>query len=159
MTRRFALALTLALAVLAVAAAPVVGVDVLATAAAEAYYFEVEGQPGRSPALRLEPGEEVTVSFLNGGRQYHNLRFGPPIDAATPLLAPGEQHTLRFTVPSDDELVSQYWCQPHKSVGMFGFLLLGNVSAPEEETPVVAPLVVALALLALAVARRRAGAG
>lgn len=128
-------------------------IEVIATESTSRYFFRLGDDTAENPTLQLEPGQEVTIEFHNLGRQYHNFRLGPPIDEATPLLGPGESHELTVRVPEDQEVATQYWCEPHKIVRMFGTALIGDAEPPDEErvptAPALGPLLVLIALFVL----------
>lgn len=87
------------------------------------YFFTVQGLERENPTIRLRPGSSVTVEFHNAGpNQTHNVHFGGGIDEATAVLPPGENETLRFTVPQDAPADAEYWCDPHRELGMVGDL-------------------------------------
>lgn len=87
----------------------------------DGFYFTVEGLDGKNPTITLRPGAEYSVHFVNEGPTHvHNLAFGGPIDESTAIIASGENQTLNFTVPEDASDDAQYWCDPHRGVGMLG---------------------------------------
>jgi len=159
-----------ALAVLALAgmAVPVhaeaISLEVRGTNTGEKYWFEVEGHEGLNPTLSFAAGDEVTVHFVNAGQNPHNLRFGAPISKGTPYLAPGEDATLKFTIPGGlTPQRASYWCDPHRQLGMTGTVLLagardedGSASVPHPlaAPPMLVPAALAIALVLLALRRR-----
>jgi len=155
----------LALCALATPAhAAAVTLEVRGTNSGQKYWFEVEGHEGLNPTLAFAAGDQVTVHFVNTGQNPHNLRFGAPISQGTPYLAPGEDATLRFTVPGGlKPQRSSYWCDPHRQLGMTGTVLLAgaaegdgspSVPRPLASPPLLAPFALAAAV-ALAGLRRR----
>lgn len=123
----------------------------------EEFWFEVEAVPGRNPEITFEPGEQVEITLYNRASQSHNIRFGEPVDRALPILEPSRQDSMRFTVPEDAEGETQYWCEPHRSLGMYGTLKFGE---PENglniKLPGPAPLGPLLVLLVFLWSRRPA---
>lgn len=96
----------------------------------ETYCWEFEGD---TDAIDAGATVEITVRNPNSNSANHNFFIkegsgaqggtdpGSDTLASTDDLAPGEEETLRFTVPDDvDELY--YWCDVagHESLGMFG---------------------------------------
>lgn len=110
---------------------------------------EVEPPEGTSTPLLLLPGKTYNITFVNEGDQIHNLHIGGPIAEATPILDPGQQAFLEFTVPAnvteyeatdlseeEQEVLGEegaflYWCDPHRDIGMFGPVYV-NQTAWEE---------------------------
>jgi hypothetical protein len=124
-----------------------------------AQWFEVAGQPGRDPTVRVAPGDVVHVAFENDGTHAHSLHlsFGPQ----TPLLAPHERATLDLVVPAKATW-GAYWCDAHRVAGMVGVLDLGTgIAAPTVSEsrlaliPAAQPVLALALALALAVALRR----
>ncbi len=101
--------------------------NITAHESATDYWFEVEGMDGQNPNITLTPGASYTVHFANMGQQVHNLHFGGGIDAMTQILNAGQNETLNFTVPADASAASNYWCDPHRALGMEGVLAFETV--------------------------------
>lgn len=120
---RFPLVLVLSLVALAVAlpAPAAAGASSLVvTVDGEAYAFRVGGLTGENPAIELEAGSTVTVTFRNNGSTVHNLAFGAPVSTGSQILAPGANETFTFTVPASAAGATTYYCEPHQFQGMEG---------------------------------------
>ena len=99
-----------------------------------ASWFEVEGYAGRNPVLAVEPGENITIRFVNEGNRPHNLAFGPPVSRAMPCCYPaGGNATSHLVVPEGAAGRAQYLCQLHDIHGMRGYLELPG--PPDAPTP------------------------
>jgi hypothetical protein len=71
--------------------------------------FRVEGYAGLNPTLSLAPGEHVRVILVVERADGANLRFSPPVDAATPCCQrAGETATLEFVVPNESNVEGSY---------------------------------------------------
>ena len=110
------------------------------------HYFLVEGVEGKNPTLRVDPGDNVTITFAVGSG-VHNLQIGEPIKEGTPILGADEgSRTVAFTVPESwSGRAIPYFCLPHKSVMAGEFRVSGEPTGePERSTP--APGLAAAAL-------------
>jgi nitrite reductase (NO-forming) len=87
------------------------------------------------PVLKAQPGETLTITLINGEGAEHDIFF-PELDAKTKrLTGAGESAAVTFTVPDRDVALAYYDSVPgHADAGMKGYLLVGNATAPEEET-------------------------
>lgn len=96
------------------------------------YWFTVGEEEGeRNPPISLRPGAQVTVHFIvpETATVAHNVHFGGPIDEATEIIQPGEERWLNFTVPADASGEYEYWCDPHRALGMVGPLIISEEEA------------------------------
>lgn len=116
----------------------------------EEYWFFINNKSIRNPTLTLEPGQQVEVTLHNKATIEHNLRFGVPIDDGFPLLEPSRNQTMRFTVPEDAKGEAEYWCEPHRELGMFGTIRYGEETGVHGiKLPLVQPLVPILGVFLL----------
>jgi len=92
----------------------------------DGFYFTVEGYEGHNPTITIQPGAEVTVTYVSDAG-VHNLNMGDlgKVNIADPSAA---MQTFTFTAPASGE--SEYWCDPHKGSGMKGKLVFGSAPAP-----------------------------
>jgi nitrite reductase (NO-forming) len=93
------------------------------------------------PVLKAQPGETLTITLINGEGAEHDIFF-PDLDAKTGrLLGSGKSAKVTFTVPNRDVALVYYDSVPgHAEAGMKGYLLVGNATAPEEETTISMPM-------------------
>ena len=158
-------AAAIAALVLAVAA-PAAGdktFEVKGNTAGDDYFFEVDGLDGRNPTLNVEAGEKVTVNFETVDDQVHNFQIDGIQGATTEIVGSAEGvQTVTFTIPASAAgKTLEYYCLPHKGLGMKGEMKVAGGAAPE--TPKNSPgfegalalAAVGLALVAFT-ARRRA---
>ena len=73
--------------------------------------------------VRINPGDTVFWKATNPG---HNVQFiskkGVPAGVAKFKSKVGKDTEFTFTVPG----IYAYWCVPHKTLGMIGFIIVGN---------------------------------
>ena len=73
--------------------------------------------------VRIDPGDTVFWKATNPG---HNVEFiskkGVPDGVAKFKSKVGKDTEFTFTVPG----IYAYWCVPHKTLGMIGFIIVGN---------------------------------
>jgi len=73
--------------------------------------------------VRIDPGDTVFWKATNPG---HNVQFisknGVPAGVAKFKSKVGKDTEFTFTVPG----IYAYWCVPHKTLGMIGFIIVGN---------------------------------
>ena len=73
--------------------------------------------------VRIDPGDTVFWKATNPG---HNVEFiskkGVPSGVAKFKSKVGKDTEFTFTVPG----IYAYWCVPHKTLGMIGFIIVGN---------------------------------
>lgn len=125
--------------------------------AGEGYWFEERAATGRNPEIVLRPGATVWADFRNRGGELHNLHFGGPVAESTELAPAGHSLALRFVVP-DEEGVYEYWCDPHRELGMRGQYRIqaeGDVAAGIPAVSLAALLLLAVVVALLAARGRR----
>ena len=73
--------------------------------------------------VRIDPGDTVFWKAANPG---HNVEFiskkGVPAGVEKFKSKVGKDTEFTFTVPG----IYAYWCVPHKTLGMIGFIIVGN---------------------------------
>ena len=73
--------------------------------------------------VRINPGDTVFWKATNPG---HNVQFiskkGVPAGVEKFKSKVGKDTEFTFTVPG----IYAYWCVPHKTLGMIGFIIVGN---------------------------------
>ena len=73
--------------------------------------------------VRIDPGDTVFWKATNPG---HNVQFiskkGVPAGVEKFKSKVGKDTEFTFTVPG----IYAYWCVPHKTLGMIGFIIVGN---------------------------------
>ena len=73
--------------------------------------------------IRVDPGDTVFWKATNPG---HNVQFiskkGVPAGVEKFKSKVGKDTEFTFTVPG----IYAYWCVPHKTLGMIGFIIVGN---------------------------------
>ena len=73
--------------------------------------------------VRIEPGDTVFWKATDPG---HNVQFisknGVPTGVEKFKSKVGKDTEFTFTVPG----IYAYWCVPHKTLGMIGFIIVGN---------------------------------
>jgi len=73
--------------------------------------------------VRVDPGDTVFWKATNPG---HNVEFiskkGVPAGVAKFKSKVGKDTEFTFTIPG----IYAYWCVPHKTLGMIGFIIVGN---------------------------------
>ena len=73
--------------------------------------------------VRIDLGDTVFWKATNPG---HNVEFiskkGVPTGVAKFKSKVGKDTEFTFTVPG----IYAYWCVPHKTLGMIGFIIVGN---------------------------------
>ena len=73
--------------------------------------------------VRIDPGDTVFWKATNPG---HNVEFiskkGVPAGVAKFKSKVGKDTEFTFTIPG----IYAYWCVPHKTLGMIGFIIVGN---------------------------------
>ena len=73
--------------------------------------------------VRIDPGDTVFWKATNPG---HNVQFisknGVPTGVEKFKSKVGKDTEFTFTVPG----IYAYWCVPHKTLGMIGFIIVGN---------------------------------
>lgn len=111
------------------------------------FWFAFEGIPGRNPSVALQPHTTYTFEFVNQGTVAHDFHIGDT--QVIPLLEKGKSATGSFTTGDDGRV--EYFCAPHRSLGMTGRATIGT--GEEKSSP--APVLVAPLLLAAAAGLRR----
>ncbi|MEJ2757982.1 MAG: copper-containing nitrite reductase [Anaerolineales bacterium] len=85
-----------------------------------------------NPALRAEPGEQISVTLINGGHGEHDIVF-PQLNVHSDTIGQlGETTTVRFAVPDENDFFT-YYDSSHEQLGMSGVLLVGDVVPPTSE--------------------------
>ena len=73
--------------------------------------------------VRIDPGDTVFWKATDPG---HNVEFiskkGVPAGVEKFKSKVGKDTEFTFTVPG----IYAYWCVPHKTLGMIGFIIVGN---------------------------------
>ena len=73
--------------------------------------------------VRIDPGDTVFWKSTDPG---HNVQFisknGVPAGVEKFKSKVGKDTEFTFTVPG----IYAYWCVPHKTLGMIGFIIVGN---------------------------------
>ena len=73
--------------------------------------------------VRINPGDTVFWKATNPG---HNVKFisknGVPDGVEKFKSKVGKDTEFTFTIPG----IYAYWCVPHKTLGMIGFIIVGN---------------------------------
>mgnify|MGYP000660424741 FL=1 len=73
--------------------------------------------------VRINPGDTVFWKATNPG---HNVQFisknGVPAGVEKFKSKVGKDTEFTFTLPG----IYAYWCVPHKTLGMIGFIIVGN---------------------------------
>ncbi len=73
--------------------------------------------------VRIDPGDTVFWKATDPG---HNVQFisknGVPTGVEKFKSKVGKDTEFTFTVPG----IYAYWCVPHKTLGMIGFIIVGN---------------------------------
>ena len=73
--------------------------------------------------VRIDPGDTVFWKATDRG---HNVEFisknGVPAGVEKFKSKVGKDTEFTFTVPG----IYAYWCVPHKTLGMIGFIIVGN---------------------------------
>ena len=73
--------------------------------------------------VKIDPGNTVFWKATNPG---HNVEFiskkGVPAGVEKFKSKVGKDTEFTFTVPG----IYAYWCVPHKTLGMIGFIIVGN---------------------------------
>ena len=73
--------------------------------------------------VRIDPGDTVFWKATNPG---HNVQFisknGVPAGVEKFKSKVGKDTEFTFTLPG----IYAYWCVPHKTLGMIGFIIVGN---------------------------------
>ncbi len=83
-----------------------------------------------NPALRVQPGERITVMLVNSGEGTHDIVFVLPDGKkvqSDAVKKKGETVSLTFTVPHSDAVI-KYYDSGHEKLGMKGVLLVGAAS-------------------------------
>lgn len=79
------------------------------------------------PAVRIDPGTTVTWKWVGSG--YHNV---VATDGGFESGSPEERTTFEHTFDSTGTAL--YYCQPHKSMGMKGAVVVSDDGTDAEET-------------------------
>jgi nitrite reductase (NO-forming) len=84
-----------------------------------------------NPPLKVQSGEEVTITLINGEGAEHDIFF-PDVDAKTERVSgQGKVTTLTFTAPDrDGSFVYMDSVPGHAEAGMQGYLLVGDAEVP-----------------------------
>jgi len=90
-----------------------------------------------NPTLKAAPGEQVTVTLINGEGAEHDIFF-PEVGAKTERVnGQGKSMRVTFTTPTRDGAFVYLDSVPgHAEAGMQGYLLVGNAEVPATEAPV-----------------------
>lgn len=86
-------------------------------------YFTFQGETAKNPTLRVEPGQEVTVTIVATDEGVHNFCFGDAKTCTSFVTAAGETQTITFRAPESGTI--EYFCSPHKGAGMKGNVAVG----------------------------------
>lgn len=91
----------------------------------ESYYFTLAGESAKNPTITVRPGQKVTFQFtaVTGS---HNVRLTTGDKTA---VIEDASATLEWTAPAEAASL-EYWCEPHKSNGMRGRLVVAEPKAP-----------------------------
>lgn len=84
-------------------------------------WWQQQGKPSANPELRVLPGANVTLTFLNGDGELHNIQVEGHAPSAY-LDEKGAALAYNFTAPQNGTL--EYWCVPHKDAGMKGRIVV-----------------------------------
>jgi nitrite reductase (NO-forming) len=86
-----------------------------------------------NPALKVNPGQQVTITVIDGEGAPHDIFF-PIVDAkADRVSSAGKSTTVTFTAPSRDGAFEYYDTVPgHAEAGMAGYLVVGSAVAPQQ---------------------------
>lgn len=88
-----------------------------------------------NPDLHVAPGDTVQINLINGDGAQHDLAI-PEYDVKTDFInAQGASSVLTFR--AEEEGTFEYLCTVpgHKAAGMFGQLIVGDVSEEENTAP------------------------
>ncbi len=88
-----------------------------------------------NPELKAQPGEEVTITLINGEGAEHDI-FLPDVDAKTARVSgQGNSASVTFTAPARNGAYQYMDSVPgHSTAGMLGYLIVGDASAPAAST-------------------------
>ena len=86
-----------------------------------------------NPELKVQPGESVTVTLINGEGAEHDIFF-PDVDAKTARVSgQGNSAAVTFTAPSRAGAFKYLDSVPgHAEAGMLGWLVVGDAEIPAE---------------------------
>ena len=89
-----------------------------------------------NPALKADPGEQVTVTLINGEGAEHDIFF-PDVDAKTARVSgQGNSTSVTFTAPDRPGAYQYIDSVPgHAEAGMSGYMLVGGAQAPVAANP------------------------
>jgi nitrite reductase (NO-forming) len=85
-----------------------------------------------NPALKADPGEQITVILVNGGYGNHDIVFPELNVKSDPITQKGETTSVTFTVPESAAALF-YYDTEFEHLGMSGVLLIGDVVETEPE--------------------------
>ena len=88
-----------------------------------------------NPELKAQPGEEVTVTLINGEGAEHDI-FLPDVDAKTARGQRAGQQRIRNLYRAGANGAYQYMdsVPGHSDAGMLGYLIVGDASVPAAST-------------------------
>lgn len=99
-----------------------------------AFWFEVDGLPGRNPTIPVDPGATVTIHLRNNGTVRHDF-WAHPLGGVPCCLEPGATGNGTFIAPMSDTGIP-YHCTLHKGAGMAGRFTVG--AGVDTKTPLPA---------------------
>lgn len=104
-------------------------ITVIAHADGSDYYWTVEGVAGKNPTLVVAPDADITVTVKNSGDQTHNFGVGVTDKASDYVNTAADVVTFTFHSGAEGQS-SEYFCVPHKGLGMKGVLKFAKEIAP-----------------------------
>lgn len=87
-------------------------------------YFTFPGESAKNPTLRVQPGQEVTLTIVATDAGVHNFCFGDAKKCTAFVTSAGETQTFTFTAPESGTV--EYFCSPHRGAGMKGSVVVGG---------------------------------
>ena len=91
---------------------------------------DIDGE--KNPVLRVNRGDEVTITMINGENMAHDIVLDGHDVASEMLMREGEETTITFTADKNDK----YYCTVpgHEQAGMVGqFEVIGADDAPRAQ--------------------------
>ena len=84
--------------------------------------FEKEFMVYSKKIVRVDIGDTVFWKSINPGHNVEFIKGGVPegVDRFKSKISTDTEY--KFTIPG----IYAYWCTPHKSMGMIGFVIVGN---------------------------------
>ncbi len=72
--------------------------------------------------VRIDPGDTVFWKSTDNGHNVEFIKGGVPEGVEKFKSKYNKDTEYKFTIPG----IYAYWCTPHKSMGMIGFVIVGN---------------------------------